>query len=83
MLQCQIPSSSRIYPSYPHVVRREQRGEERDVSRGRKLVLFRFVGSHVNDRINIGLCYGGVRIIAGPKSDSKGSRMEPPQSSRR
>jgi len=38
----------------PYVVRREQRAEERDVSRGRKSVLFRLMGSHVNDRINIG-----------------------------
>jgi hypothetical protein len=66
-LQCQIPSSSRIYPSYSHVVRREQRSEERNVNRGREPVLFRFVGSHVDDRINVGLCYRGVRIITGPK----------------
>jgi hypothetical protein len=66
-LQCQIPSSSGIFPSYPHVVRGEQRGEERDVGRVRELVLFRFVGSHVNDRINIGLCYYGVRIITRTK----------------
>ena len=76
-LYCQIPSSSRIFRSHPHVVRCEQRGKQRDVSWGRKLVLFRFVGSHVNDRINIGLCYCGVRIIAGLKVIPQAHEWDP------
>lgn len=75
--QGQIPSSSRIFHRYPHVVRREQRGEERDVSRGRKPVLFRVMGSHVNDRINIGLCYCSVRIITGPRVISRAHEWDP------
>jgi hypothetical protein len=54
-LWCQISSSSGRFPGYPHAVRRDQRREERNISRVRKPVLVRFVGSHVNNRVNIGL----------------------------
>lgn len=54
-LRCQISSVNGKVASYPHVVCRDQRRKERDVSWGRVPVLLRLVGSHVDDRVNIGL----------------------------